>query len=518
MDRKKLKREAKQNIKHNYFKNVLILFICTIFISGGVTYTTKNILDVDITAEENVKILNNRENKTNSEIIDELLEKTMEEKQYEEKVANQFSQGVLSVIVNQITASNSILFGLLNGINQLIGGTVSIAVIIVVVNVLIFLFKVFFIEVWEIGKNRYFLEQRRYAKTNVDTCFFPYRNRKNFRLSLILFAKYLFLILWCFTIVGGIVKYYEYRMISYVLAENPDLKRKEAFWLSKELTRGHKWEMFKLDLSIFMWKCLGLFTLNLLNFFFTNIYEETLYCEVYMTLRKEKKNMDAVREMLWDTLLEREDLIDEKYPNPDKKIFLADVDFEKNYSFHTYILFFFSFSFVGWIWEVLLHIVEDGVFVNRGTLYGPWLPIYGFGGVAILFLLKRFRKNPFQMFLASFLLCGILEYSTAWFLETFQHLKYWDYSGYFLNLHGRICLEGLLVFGLGGCGFTYLFAPLLDHLYSKIKLNIRRYLCIGLLMVFFMDTLYATFVKPNSGEGITTEVRVEQDFALFCAL
>ena len=83
MNRKKIKREARQALKHNYFKNVLILFLCTMFLSGGVTYTTKNILDVDLSTEENVKILNNRENKTNTEIIDELLQKTMEEKQYD---------------------------------------------------------------------------------------------------------------------------------------------------------------------------------------------------------------------------------------------------------------------------------------------------------------------------------------------------------------------------------------------------------------------------------------------------
>ncbi len=510
MNCKKIKREARRALKHNYFKNVLILFLCTMLLSGGITYTTKNILDVDLYAEENAAILNNRENKTNTEIIDELLQKTMEEKQYEQKVSSQFSQGVFSVIVNEITASKSVIFGILNGINQLIGGTVSIAVMIWTANLLILLFQLFFIDVWEIGQNRYFLEQRRYAKTNMDACLFPYRGKKNFRLSLILLAKECLWLLWCLTIVGGFIKYYEYRMIPYILAENPDLSRKDAFRLSKELTNGHKLEMFRLDLSLLGWKCLGLLTFNLLNFFFTNIYEQTLYSEVYMTLRNEKKSVTAIRALLCDSLLDLEQLTDEQYPSEDKKTFLANVDFEKNYSFRTYILFFFTFSFVGWIWEVLLHIVDDGVFVNRGTMYGPWLPIYGFGGVAILFLLKRFRKHPLQMFLASFLLCGILEYGTAWFLETFQHLKYWDYSGYFLNLHGRVCLEGLLVFGLGGCGFTYLFAPLLDHAYSKIKPGTRRNLCAVLLVIFLLDAMYASFVKPNSGEGITTEIGAEQ--------
>ena len=56
-------------------------------------------------------------------------------------------------------------------------------------------------------------------------------------------------------------------------------------------------------------------------------------------------------------------------------------DYHRNYTLMTYILLFFIFAFIGWIWEVGIHIVEDGVFVNRGTMFGPWLPIYGFGGV-----------------------------------------------------------------------------------------------------------------------------------------
>ena len=50
--------------------------------------------------------------------------------------------------------------------------------------------------------------------------------------------------------------------------------------------------------------------------------------------------------------------------------------------------------FVGWIWEVSLSMISYGRFVNRGVLHGPWIPIYGFGCVLILLLLKRFRMRP----------------------------------------------------------------------------------------------------------------------------
>ena len=42
-----------------------------------------------------------------------------------------------------------------------------------------------------------------------------------------------------------------------------------------------------------------------------------------------------------------------------------------HYSFSSYILFFFTFSFAGWLWEVFLHVYLDHALVNRGVLYGP---------------------------------------------------------------------------------------------------------------------------------------------------
>ena len=61
-------------------------------------------------------------------------------------------------------------------------------------------------------------------------------------------------------------------------------------------------------------------------------------------------------------------------------------------------------SVFGWLWEVGMHLVSYGEFVNRGALHGPWLPIYGTGAVLILTVLNRFRKNPALEFGATIVL------------------------------------------------------------------------------------------------------------------
>ena len=145
------------------------------------------------------------------------------------------------------------------------------------------------------------------------------------------------------------------------------------------------------------------------------------------------------------------------------------INYMRRYSIWSLIAMFFIFAIIGWVWEVVLHIIVDGEFVKRGVLQGPWLPIYGYGGILILTVLNKFRAKPLTQFIAIIILCGTIEYFTSVYLETiYNGQRWWDYSGYFLNLHGRICAEGLLVFGLGGIAIVYIAAPLLDNIIKKI--------------------------------------------------
>ena len=174
----------------------------------------------------------------------------------------------------------------------------------------------------------------------------------------------------------------------------------------------------------------------------------------------------------------------------------------RHYSVWSLVMLFFIFSFTGWVWEVSLHLVNDGAFVNRGVLHGPWLPIYGSGGVLILVVLNRLRINPAAEFAGIVVLCGCVEYFTSYYLElTHNGQKWWDYTGYFLNLHGRICAEGLLVFG-GGMAIVYVAAPLLDNIIRKVQTRKLIPVCLLLLCVYAADTLYSS-KHPNTGEGIT---------------
>ena len=191
-------------------------------------------------------------------------------------------------------------------------------------------------------------------------------------------------------------------------------------------------------------------------------------------------------------------------PEKEKRTWLANLNYLRFYSVWSLVMMFFALSFVGWLWEVSLHLITEGELVNRGVLYGPWLPIYGSGSVLILLLLYSFRKKPALEFILAMALCGTVEYFTSLYLELAnQGMRWWDYTGYFLNLNGRICAEGLLVFGIGGMAIVYVLAPFLDGLFRRIPEKILIGAAVALLLIFGADQLYS-MGHPNQGEGITS--------------
>ena len=192
---------------------------------------------------------------------------------------------------------------------------------------------------------------------------------------------------------------------------------------------------------------------------------------------------------------------------------VSSLHFDRHYSVLSLILIFFTMCMIGWLWEVSLHLIQDGVFVNRGIMHGPWLPIYGSGGLMILIVLNKFRNNRIIQFILAVVLCGVVEYFTHWYLEiSHDGTKWWDYTGYFLNINGRICAEGLLVFGLGGMAIVYFLGPLLDNQFRRIPRTVAIVLCSILVLSFAVDMAYSS-KHPNMGKGITDydEVSIEQE-------
>ena len=112
-----------------------------------------------------------------------------------------------------------------------------------------------------------------------------------------------------------------------------------------------------------------------------------------------------------------------------------------------WVLFFFIYSFIGWVWESCYVSVRKRRWVNRGFMHGPMLPLYGSGALTVLVSTISVRENMALIFLLGMLAATVLEYFTGAAMERLFHVRYWDYSNQKLNLHGYICVSSSLCWG-----------------------------------------------------------------------
>ncbi|MBQ7069844.1 MAG: DUF975 family protein [Ruminococcus sp.] len=598
-DRKKAKKAARQTVRSHY---TVLLFICLMAAFVGIKYesslsflglassvtVTDSEISTTVSPTDTVNLLSellsgnigiSKVDKDVENRIEQSKENYKENKNKSFKLGNievSYAEGEFAKIANALS-TGSYSSTVYSGIKTLTGSGKAATVIFTIASMLVKLVLTYFVfNVLHAVMSRIFLEARTYEKIPVKSFFTLLRTRKWNKAAIILLVKEVYLALWSFTIIGGIIKSYSYAMVPYLTAENPNLGANETITLSRKLMNGHKWECFKLDLSLIGWNILGLVTFGITDVFWASPYTEACYAELYACLRSEALAGEKRSEVFFDRYLfekashdaltreygdveelkarteaftdhftgfrevlanvfgivlaysEKTEAIDRNeidkikvrqsldemegraYPErlaPEppapKRDRLSEIYYTRSYSLISLVLMFFIGSFIGWAWEVVYKYIEIGKLVNRGVMHGPWLPIYGSGGVMILIILKKLRYKPVLEFFSAIVLCGIVEYFTAYILETTHGgQKWWDYSGYFLNIDGRVCAEGLMVFGIGGVAFVYFAALMIDNHLRKLRMRIAAPVCAALILLFVSDFIYSRF-NPNQGAGIT---------------
>ena len=591
--RVEIKKRAKDVVRSHF---ILLVIICLVvsyygtdlnFVTDNVDTLWKLVTGQPIEfGDDSLKI---DKSKTSDKVLQDLIDDNYKagkthvaiqlEEYRQEKLTNDVNSrknGIFAAVANNISSGNLYMI-IFEGLHSVIHSTRVTSAIIV------FFSMMAAIALWIFIKNmlgaimrRVFLEARLYKTVPVSHMLHFKLVKRWFRASMTLLLTTIFQYLWFITVIGGFIKMYSYRMVPFIVAENPDLKPREAITLSRRMMNGHKWECFVLDMTFVGWYILGTFTFGLITVLWAAPYSVATYAEYYTELRNGAKaagieNADRLNDTYlfeyaeegflrktYSDVEEQKHFIDENrvelppvrgfiaknfglwigpteekamYDEVDKrrqqivedravikhKIYpqrlnplwddknnniVKDIRSIRTYTIWSVIMVFFAFAFVGWCWEVGIHLVQDGVFVNRGVMHGPWLPIYGGGVAMIVVLLAKWRRNPLQEVVSIIILCGIVEYTTSWYLEVTKGMRWWDYTGYFLNLNGRICGEGLMVFALGGMAAVYLLVPVLDTMWSKLKPKVLAGICIVLLVCFAADMIYTQLV-PNVGDGIT---------------
>lgn len=148
------------------------------------------------------------------------------------------------------------------------------------------------------------------------------------------------------------------------------------------------------------------------------------------------------------------------------------------------------YSFLGWCVEILYAYKNNRSFVNRGFLYGPFCPIYGFGVVFMLVSLHSFIDNLLLLFIGATVLTSLIEYVTGFVLEKVFKSKWWDYTEDAFNLHGRICLGFSLLWGAASVIVIKVIHPMFQYLVDKLPITIGTYIFYIIILYFVLDFIF----------------------------
>ena len=167
-----------------------------------------------------------------------------------------------------------------------------------------------------------------------------------------------------------------------------------------------------------------------------------------------------------------------------------------------YLLLFSSYAILGWCMEVLVVLIVEKKFVNRGFLIGPYCPIYGWGAVLITILLNRYVDDPIALFIFGMVICSLLEYITSWAMEKIFNARWWDYSTKKFNINGRVCLETTIPFGLLGLLIVCVLNPFFVGIYKSFSNMTLLIICVVFSIIFIIDNIFSVIILTSFKKDI----------------
>lgn len=289
-NRKELKTKAKKVVSRNYWTAILVCFIIA-FLTGEFGTSIIGIWQendsIDPNFITNSVIVDKEKEQIQSKEKSDKIEKIVEEKF--QKTLSDFQINVLEALdanLNNITKSQKFIFKIIDAVQSFNLNKEKLGIALILMAIFSYAFTIFIADPLIVGGRKYFLKARKDRDTKAGTIGEVFKKGSWMNITQIMFLRNIYNALWYLTIVGGVIKTYEYRMIPYIIAENPQIKRKQAFKLSKQMMKGNKWKTFALDLSFFGWHFISVLTFGIVGILYTNPYTSATFAELYIKLKR----------------------------------------------------------------------------------------------------------------------------------------------------------------------------------------------------------------------------------------
>ena len=266
--RAELKSKAKFSFKRNYWKSVLISLILALLVGGGSSGSSiSSAVSNNLIGSSDSSVTDDYSNDDSSlydgnDFYDDTYDGNVEDDIDDLKSMADNTAGMMAI-----------------GIFLIVFIIVFVALMAVFI-----LLDVFIFNPLEVGCKKYYLRNLNEPAQVGNIGYAFDNNYKN--ITKTMFFRDLFTVLWTLLfIIPGIVKSYEYQMIPYLLADNPQMTKEQAFEESKRMMQGQKWKAFVLDLSFIGWNILSALTLGILGIFYVQPYMDATHAALYEALR-----------------------------------------------------------------------------------------------------------------------------------------------------------------------------------------------------------------------------------------
>jgi len=327
---KEIKQKGKKTLKNNLWTLLLIGLFMTIVVGkyavNNDSLSNLNVLKQFIEDRKNGKELTWIDKENPEVMLNKYLDEMVSQmfsgnssvitdviNDYNEK--NNVTKGVFYTVFNVVTKGHEHVQKIIQTIASYENKTTILKILIIVVAAGGMAIKIFISYPIQIGETRIYLESRNYKKTKVYRMLYPFRKGRYLNVIKSMLRMEIYQLLWNLTIVGGIIKKYSYKMIMYIIAENPQISSKDAIRISREMMDGNKLRAFLLDLSFIGWNILQYITFGLAGIYVSPYYTAT-EVELYAFLRKEYiENKKYGYELLNDTKLYEENPETASYPD-----------------------------------------------------------------------------------------------------------------------------------------------------------------------------------------------------------
>ena len=266
--RAELKSKAKFSFKRNYWKSVLISLILALLVGGGSSGSSiSSAVSNNLIGSSDSSVTDDYSNDDSSlyegnDFYDDTYDGNVEDDIDDLKSMADNTAGMMAIGIFLIV----------------------FIIVFVVLMAVVILLDVFIFNPLEVGCKKYYLRNLNEPAQVGNIGYAFDNNYKN--ITKTMFFRDLFTVLWTLLfIIPGIVKSYEYQMIPYLLADNPQMTKEQAFEESKHMMQGQKWKAFVLDLSFIGWNILSALTLGILGIFYVQPYMDATHAALYEALR-----------------------------------------------------------------------------------------------------------------------------------------------------------------------------------------------------------------------------------------